>query len=56
MTKKKEERKYVIDVYLRTSDRPDEIKSMMKQLFGGRVETLERWGEIDKNVNERRVK
>lgn len=52
------ERKYVIEVYLRSEEftRSEEIKQMMREMFRGRVETLKEWARIDKNVNDRRVR
>lgn len=58
MSKERTERKYVIDVFLRSDKckRPEDIKQMMRDMFRGRVETLEEWARIDKNVNDRRVR
>lgn len=54
MSKKKGEleRKYSVDFYLEKKDHPNEIKRMMKVLYLGKYNTLEKWEEIDNGTNK----
>lgn len=49
----KEAQKFSITYFLKTSNRKDEIKQMMLELFKGQSHTLEEWAQIDKEINEK---